>query len=97
MQEIKMKYSQYKKSYADCKTVPGTYDKNYKTIVVVIPEGRMKKSGVRGHRYSYYRFSGVNKTTGKKVEVTVKAITGEKARKQLSRDYDKNVAWDFNY
>ena len=97
MTEYKMKYSQYKKHYADCKTVPGTYDSTTKTIIVLVPEGRMKKSGTRGQRYNYYRFSGINKETGKKVEITVKAMTGENAIKQLIRDYNKNIKWDLNY
>ena len=61
MTEYRMKYSQYKKHYADCKTVPGTYDTIEKSIIVLIPEGRMKKSGVRGQRDNYYRFSGIDK------------------------------------
>lgn len=47
-----MKYSRYKKSYSDCETIHGTYDKETKTIGVVIPDGRMKNSGVRGQSYS---------------------------------------------
>ena len=39
---LTMKYSRYKSAYSDCKTVPGTYNKLYKTIDVDIPEGRMK-------------------------------------------------------
>ena len=97
MTEYRMKYSQYKKHYADCKTVPGTYDTIEKSIIVLIPEGRMKNSGVRGQRYNYYRFSGIDKKTGEKVETTVKVITGENAIKQLIRDYDKNIEWDLNY
>ena len=97
MTEYRMKYNQYKKHYADCKTVPGTYDTIEKSIIVLIPEGRMKKSGVRGQRYNYYRFSGIDKKTGKKVGTTVKAITGENAMKQLLRDYDKSIEWDLNY
>ena len=97
MTEYRMKYSQYKKHYADCKTVPGTYDMIEKSIIVLIPDGRMKKSGVRGQRYNYYRFSGIDKKNGEKVEATVKAITGENAIKQLIRDYDKNIEWDLNY
>ena len=97
MTEYRMKYSQYKKHYADCKTVPGTYDTIEKSIIVLIPEGRMKKSGVRGQRYNYYRFSGIDKKTGGKVETTIKAITGENAVKQLLRDYDRSIEWDLNY
>ena len=42
----RMRYSQYKEHYADCRTVPGTYDKINRSIEVVIPDGRMKPSGV---------------------------------------------------
>lgn len=97
MTEYRMKYSQYKKHYSDCKTVPGTYDATEKSIVVLIPEGRMKNSGSRGQRYNYYRFSGIDKKTGKKVEATVKAITGENAIGQLNRNYDKSIEWDLSY
>ena len=97
MTEERMLYRRYKTAYADCQTVPGTYDKATKTIVVIIPEGRMRKSGVRGQRYNYYRFNGVDQTTGKSVEVKIKAICGENAIKQLRRDYDKNIKWDLNY
>lgn len=97
MKEERMLYRRYKNAYADCKTVPGTYDTIEKTIIVLIPEGRMKKSGVRGQRYNYYRFSGIDKKTGEKVETTIKAITGENAIKQLLRDYDKNIEWDLSY
>ena len=97
MTKERMLYRRYKTAYADCQTAPGTYDKTTKTIVVVIPEGRMKKSGVRGQRYNYYRFSGVDQVTGESVEVTIKAICGENAIKQLHRDYDKNIKWDLNY
>ena len=69
MTEYRMKYSQYKKHYADCKTVPGTYDTIEKSIIVLIPEGRMKNSGVRGQRYNYYRFSGIDKKPGKRLRL----------------------------
>ena len=95
--EIRMPYRQFKSSYADCKTKPGTYDESTKTIVVIIPEGRMKKSGVRGQRYNYYRVNGMDRITGKSVEVVIKAICIENAIKQLRRDYDKNIEWDLNF
>lgn len=97
MKEERMLYRRYKTAYADCKTVPGTYDKTTKTIVVIIPEGRMKKSGVRGRRYNYYCFCGVDKATGKVIEVTIKAICGENAIKQLLRNYAKTIKWDLNF
>lgn len=33
----KMLYSKYKKHYSDCKTVYNSYDKDKKTIEVIIP------------------------------------------------------------
>lgn len=36
--EVEMKYADYKKEYADCKTKTGTYNKSEKTIVVFVPE-----------------------------------------------------------
>lgn len=49
----RMLYRRYKTSFSDCEIVPGTYDKATKTIEVEIPEGRMKKSGVRGKRFHW--------------------------------------------
>lgn len=56
-EQVRMLYSQYKKHYADCKTVPGTYDEVERTITVILPDGRIKPSGVRGksfHRYDLW-------------------------------------------
>ena len=55
MQEIKMKYRDYKQHYADCDNL-GDYDKSRKTITVLVPDGRMKASGVRGKSFHYYEF-----------------------------------------
>ena len=46
-----MRYAAYKQHYADCQTVCGSYDAERKTIDVLIPDGRMKPSGVRGERF----------------------------------------------
>ena len=54
MQEIKMKYRDYKQHYADCDNL-GDYDISRKTITVLVPDGRMKASGVRGK--SFHLFS----------------------------------------
>lgn len=77
---VQMLYSQYKKHYADCRTVSGSYDSRWKTIKVYVPEGRMKPSGVRGQRYGYFLCKA---TDGKRVfEITYKAITAENADKR---------------
>lgn len=85
MEELRMPYKRYKERYADCETVRGTYDKDTRTIVVLVPDGRMKASGVRGKRYSYYRFHGV--MDGRTICVPIKAINVENARKQLKQYY----------
>lgn len=93
MREIEMPYRVYKQHYADCDTLAGSYNKQSKTITVLMPEGRMKPSGTRGKRYSYFRFTGVKDKTGKSVEVYVKAITLDNAVKQLKRDYT-GINWN---
>lgn len=37
-EEVEMSYREYKTKYADCKTLPGSYDANAKTIVVFVPK-----------------------------------------------------------
>ena len=79
--EIKtMHYSQYKNHYADCETVKGSYDKLCKTIQVIIPEGRMKKSGVRGKRFRGYQI-GLTKQNGEHGYCTYRAVSKENAMK----------------
>ena len=53
-QRVNMLYSRYKKHYSDCETVSGSYCKITKTIDVIVPLGRMKKSGVRGESFQEY-------------------------------------------
>lgn len=38
----RMLYKTYKRTYATCKTVPGTYDAATKTVEVIIPTGYVK-------------------------------------------------------
>lgn len=83
----RMLYRQYKTRYADCKTIYGSYDPNTKTIEIDIPEGREKPSGVRGKRYSDYRFNGIETETNRAVTVFVKAVSIENALKRLPREY----------
>lgn len=90
VEEIRMPYRAHKTSYPDCETLIGSYDKSNKTIVVCIPDGRMKNSGVRGKCFHWYTFKGVENRTGRQVETTVKAVSVENAIKRLSRD----CTWD---
>lgn len=81
-----MLYSQYKKHYADCKTVPNTYDKNRKTIDVIVPEGRMKPSGVRGQKFRTI-YLMVGDDAQHTFEQGFRAITYQNALKQAKKWY----------
>lgn len=39
-----MLYRRYKQHFADCETVAGSYNKDSKTIDVLLPDGRLKPS-----------------------------------------------------
>ena len=58
----RMPYRQYKSHYADCETVPGSYDIMCRSIEVIIPDGRIKASGVRGEHFRTWQlwFTDVN-------------------------------------
>ena len=85
-----MLYRRYKQHYADCETVAGSYDKEHKTIKVLIPDGRMKPSGTRGHSYHYIEFTGIETATGRKVRCTIKGTCRANAIKRLPTD----CTWD---
>lgn len=42
MEEIKMQYCDYKRHYANCETVRGSYDAGSKTVVVLVPASMMQ-------------------------------------------------------
>ena len=92
MTEQRMQYRDYKQHYSDCETVPGSYNKDTKTIAVLIPDGRMKPSGVRGKHFHWYTFHGIENKTGRKVRITIKATEVENATKRLPVD----CTWDTN-
>ena len=84
-----MPYRQFKSHYADCETVAGSYrdtdDRgNYihPTISVIIRDGRLKNSGVRGEHYSGFRFVNENNE-----HATYRAVSIENAEKRLNKDF----------
>lgn len=87
MEQIRMLYSAYKKHYPDCETVRGSYDSESKSIIVIIPDGRMKSSGVRGKRFMWLHYDGVEIATGRAVSTMIKATSRENAEKQLAKYY----------
>ena len=85
-----MPYKKYKDHYSDCETVIDSYDdksgKFPATINVIIREGRLKASGVRGRHFSEYEFFLVD-TDGKKARVCYRAVCEENAVKRLLKEF----------
>lgn len=86
-----MPYKQYKEHYADCETVSGSFDRHEDsngirhgaaTIAVIIREGRLKTSGVRGKRFHGYAF-----LTADNKMVVYRAVCVENARKRFLADF----------
>ena len=78
---VNMRYGVYKERYADCKTVKGTYDERWKSIDVIVPNGRMKPSGVRGKHFHGYEL-WLEDENGKFGYCTYRAVSSENAMKQ---------------
>lgn len=49
-----MKYFEYKRDYADCQTVEGSYDKRNKTIVVLTKVSRYPKIERKENQFNQY-------------------------------------------
>lgn len=83
----KMPYKQYKEHYSDCETIIDSFDRTNgnSTIKVIIREGRLKNSGIRGKKF--YRFTF--KIDGIGVD-TFKAVSLENAEKQCKKAYKGN-------
>lgn len=81
------KYSAYKEHYADCETLINSFNEYDRTVVVIVPEGRMKASGVRGRKFASYLFY----TTDKKHFRCKYAVSSENALKQLAREIKKDT------
>ena len=87
-----MPYKQFKEHYNDCETVIDSYDDHEgrlpATIKVIIREGRLKASGVRGQHFSGYEFFFID-TDGKKARVCYRAVSEGNAMKRLLREFPK--------
>lgn len=95
----RMSYKQYKEHYADCETIAGSFQQDsYKdsSIEVIIREGRLVPSGVRGKHFSGYEFKTED---GKRV--CFRAVSEETARKQLLKEFPNGSDWEcvkiYNY
>lgn len=83
----RMPYKQYKDHYSDCETVKGSFDRNRHGcfISVIVREGRLKASGVRGEHYSGYEFSF--EEGGKTYKTCYRAVKEENALRRLQKDF----------
>lgn len=77
----KMPYRQYKNHYADCEKVVGSYSEDG-TVDVIIREGRLKNSGVRGEHIDVYVFRNENNEPR-----CYRAVSVENAYARLIKDY----------
>lgn len=87
-----MPYKQYKEHYSDCETVIDSFEapdtragRKVATISVIIREGRLKASGVRGRYFSGYEYEFT--FDGKTGCHTFRAVCEENARKQLAKEF----------
>ena len=83
-----MPYRQYKEHYSDCETLELSYTKtNYSPaeITVIIREGRLKPSGVRGLHYHGYEFFVME--DGKKYRACYRAVSEDNAIRRLRKDF----------
>lgn len=77
-----MPYRNYKNHYSDCETLAGSYDNNDRTIGVIVRNGRLKASGVRGKHYSGYSLKNE-----KGERVVYRAICEENAIRRAAKEY----------
>lgn len=88
-----MPYKQYKEHYSDCETIYGSYNDHSEefnrsgiripaTIEVIIREGRLKASGVRGEHFSGYIMEN---ELGQ--QCTYRAVSEENALKRVSKEF----------
>jgi len=80
----RMPYKQYKEHYSDCETVCDSFEKTRfgSYIDVIIREGRLKESGVRGQHYSGYEC-----TNSDGMKVTYKAVCEDNAIRRAEKEF----------
>lgn len=84
-----MPYRQYKEHYADCEILTGSYvERGWdKFVTIIVREGRLKASGVRGEH-----FSGYELTNEKGEKLTYRAVNEENALRRAEKEYP-NEGW----
>lgn len=93
---IQMPYKQYKDHYSDCETVNGSFFRDEHTgdsfIKVIIRNGRMKASGVRGQHFAGYEIEWFE--NGKKCFSSFRAVSEDNALKQAKKAFPNGT--DYN-
>ena len=87
----RMPYRQYKEHYADCETVFGSYqseERHCATIEVIIRNGRLKASGVRGEHFKGYQLQSNEGNT-----ITYRAVSEENAMKRANKEFPEET-WE---
>lgn len=86
-QVIVMTYKRYKEHYADCETLYKSFEKRNgcSYISVIVRNGRMKASGVRGRGFNYYCFRWTENE--KNYQTFYKAVSYENALKRFNADF----------
>lgn len=87
----RMPYKQYKEHYADCETVIDSFERDMhtgSTIEVIIRNGRLKASGVRGEHFKGYQLK-----SDKGSIITYRAVCEENALKRASKAFPEE-AWE---
>lgn len=94
----RMPYRQYKEHYSDCEVLAGSFDDGCDsrgrkiaetTVEVIIREGRLKNSGVRGEHFYGFEFRTDNGGL-----VCYRAVSEENARKRMLKDYPESENWE---
>jgi hypothetical protein len=87
----RMPYKQYKEHYSDCETIEGSFSRARSGqcfVDVIIREGRLKKSGVRGEEYYMYEL-----VSDSGESVTYKAVCEENALRRAAKEHPGQV-WE---
>lgn len=93
-----MPYKQYKEHYSDCETIYGSYDDHSReagygqyipaSIKVIIREGRLKNSGVRGKHF----LSFVLESAATNDRASYKAVSEENALRRARKEFP-DIEW----
>lgn len=76
-------------NYSNCETVKGSFRSSDCTIGVIVREGRLKNSGVRGKHFYGFEFR-----TSDNQRVCYRAVSEENARKTMLKDFPESRDWE---